>query len=171
MFVLIMLLLLISSSGIMTKMSKESRFLLPKALFFTTVQTAFGMIFFIINIWLLSESGLITLLLSGLNSFFLLILLVAFLDGLLLYRVEYIFLKKITLDVRIITLSEYVIQWLLIYITVYQVLYDNIFPHIDVSLLRDFSVSSPSELMITILPSLISVWVSLVLYKIRDNLL
>ncbi|MDO4712260.1 MAG: hypothetical protein Q4A75_09805, partial [Peptostreptococcaceae bacterium] len=59
--------------------------------------------------------------------------------------------------------------WSLIYITVYQVLYDNIFPHLDISLLKDLSVSDPGELMIGILPSLISVWVALIFYKMKEG--
>lgn len=129
------------------------------------------MLAFILNMWLLSETGCLSLLLSGWNSFFLVILLVAFVDGLLLYGIKCVLFKKITVDARVLTLSEYIIQWSLIYITVYQVLYDNIFPHLDISLLKDLSVSHPGELMIGILPSLISVWVALILYKMRERLL
>lgn len=171
MIVVIALIMVVILSGILANIPKESRFLLPQALLFTVVQTVFGILFFVLNMWLLSESGLIFVLMNGLNSFFLIILLVAFIDGLLLYGVKRIVFKYITLDSKLLTLSEYIIQWSLIYITVYQVMYDNIFPNVSVALLRKFSVSHPSELMIGILPSLISVWVALIFYKIKNKLI
>lgn len=169
MIVAIALLLVISLSGVLTRMPKESRFLLPSALLLTIIQTTIGMLFFALNMWILSETGWINWLLSGWNSFFLVILLIAFVDGLLLYGITYAFFKRISVDKRIFTLSEYIIQWGLIYITVYQVMYDSIFPQLDMSMLKEFSVNQPNELMIGILPSLISVWVAVIMYKVKER--
>lgn len=171
MILTIVLFLVIGLSGFLTRLPKETRFFLPKALLLTIVETLIGTIFFALNMWLLVVTKGLNVLLSGVNSIFLVFLLIAFVNGLLLYGLQCIFFKKIKVETRVLTLMEYIIQWSLIYITVYQVLYDNILPQMNISVVKDFSVSNPSELMIGILPSLISVWVAVILYKLKKDVL
>lgn len=69
----------------------------------------------------------------------------------------------------IFTLIEYYIQWGLIYITLYQVTIDNFIKGSDFKKLIEGGVDNPAYLMLAILPSFISVWVAIIMYKLEKH--
>lgn len=164
-----LLLILIFLSGFFTRMHKAYRFSLWKAVLLTAVGTITGMVFFTGLMWLVIFTGLNNTLITDTGSIFVLILLIAFIDGIFLYWIADFVFRKIKVQIQVFTLSEYIIQWSLIYITVYQVIYDNIFPKQETSILENFDFNNPSQVIVGVLPSLISVWIGLILYKLSKD--
>lgn len=73
-------------------------------------------------------------------------------------------------------LCEYIIQWGLIYMTIYQVMFDNFLSvlkneNFKASDISQLNLTDPSELIILVLPSLISVWIALVLSRLKKDTL
>lgn len=106
---------------------------------------------------------------SGSGDFFLLVLFLAVLVGILLYWLQVWLFPKCRISLRVLNLSEYIIQWGLIYITGYQVLFDSLFAKESLDSLSQLKLSNPTDLMSLILPALISVWIALILYKMRQK--
>ena len=65
-----------------------------------------------------------------------------------------------------LTLVEYYIQWSLIYVTVYQAIFSNI-KHISTitHFIRVGNFLDPNLLVVVVLPSFISAWIAVILYK------
>ncbi len=62
--------------------------------------------------------------------------------------------------------------WGLLYVTVYQVMFDNFLSilkneNFKASDIGQLNLTDPSELIILVLPSLISVWIALVLSRLK----
>lgn len=124
---------------------------------------------------LLSSPVVAQLLIPELSSLFSLLLLVAILNGLLLYWLNRWLLPTFKLNRQVQVLCEYIIQWGLIYITVYQVIFDNLVTTLKESglgsSLPTLELTNPEDLIVLILPSLISVWIGLILYRVQQKTL
>lgn len=141
-----------------------------------TIETFLCSILFIIFISLIFYTALNHFLLSNLSSLFSLVLLVALINGLILYWINVFVIARFTIDVQVLTLCEYIIQWSLIYVTVYQVVFDNLITSVNFFnnkqlTIEKLDITNPADLILLVLPSLISVWVAIVLYKVKVNTL
>lgn len=101
-----------------------------------------------------------------LGSLFMLLGIMVIISGIMLYWGLKVFRKFFPLSNTVLTIIEYYIQWTLIYITIYQVIFDNIrkIPSIS-SYIKIGNILDPNLFVVTILPSFISVWIAVVLFK------
>ncbi|KHD44428.1 SA1002 family membrane protein [Streptococcus hongkongensis] len=163
-------------SGFLSNFTREKRFYLLQATIMVTIETFLCSILFIIFISLIFYTALNHFLLSNLSSLFSLVLLVALINGLILYWINVFVIARFTIDVQVLTLCEYIIQWSLIYVTVYQVVFDNLITSVNFFnnkqlTIEKLDITNPADLILLVLPSLISVWVAIVLYKVKVNTL
>ncbi|NRC84309.1 SA1002 family membrane protein, partial [Enterococcus faecalis] len=59
------------------------------------------------------------------------------------------------------------IQWVLIYVTIYQVIFDQFIVSSEVKNTLKGTINEPVAIIIVILPSFISIWIAVVLFRIR----
>lgn len=169
MLVSLLLLGLIIFSGHLAKLPRAARFSMAKAFALVAVETLLGSLSFSLFWAFLTLTNAFKVLLEDTSSFFILVLVIAVIDGLLLYWIKRYLSRKIPFSLQVLTLAEYVIQWSLIYITVYQVLFDSLFSKDTVNAISQLNVSTPTDLMVLVLPSLISVWIGIILYKVHQK--
>lgn len=170
----ILLIGLVLSLGLLTGIDKERRFDLAKAFFIVVAETLIGSALFVLFVVLLFQTSLYRWFAVSIESWFIIILLIAIIDGVIIYWLNRWLIPKLKISHQVQTLCEYIIQWALIYMTVYQVVFDNL---INPNMLEDITgtglaaidIASPSELVILILPSLISVWIAIILDKVYKN--
>lgn len=155
-------------SGFFARLEKDKRFNLLKATVMVTVESLISSIFFFAIISLVTNTFLKNILLFGVGSLFSLVLLIAIINGIVLYWLNMWLIPKFNITNQVQTLCEYIIQWSLIYITVYQVIFDNFIGTLKSSV-ENIDITNPSELVIIILPSLISVWIAVILYKTKKD--
>lgn len=166
----LLLILVIILSGFVFKFKKEDRFLILKAVSIVILQTVIVSIFFVLFMFLVSNTFLNNYLLPDLNSFFGLIILIAITDGVILYWINRLLFRKKPISNKIYTIIEYIIQWSLIYITVYQVIFDNLTTDgLDKLKLESLNITNPADLILFILPSLISVWIAVIMEKLKKE--
>lgn len=103
-------------------------------------------------------------------------LIIVLLAGALLFAACQPLLRRLRVSMQTLTIVEYYIQWLLIYVTIYQVVVDQLSGVRgligDVELEREVqgylaTVLDPSFLIVLLLPVLISVWVAVAIAKLR----
>lgn len=169
-----LIILLVAVSGFLSQFERKKRFAFAKALGLVVVEAIIGCLLFSILIFLFLYTHFGLQLLDGVDTLFALVLFVALFNGIVLYWINRILIKKFSISNQVLTLCEYVIQWTLIYITIYQVIFDNLVSTIESMNLKSLTIehlniSNPSDLIILILPSLISVWISIILYKVKTN--
>lgn len=168
------LILIIVVSGFLAGLDKKKRFYFLKATFLVGIETIIGVVLFGSFFFVIMQTFLKDIFLAGIGSLFALVLLIAVIDGFIIYWWNRIFIPKLKVSHQVQTLGEYIIQWSLIYITVYQVIFDNFIATIQSASSKSFSVdnfslTNPSDLIIIVLPTLISVWISIILYKTKEN--
>ncbi|AWZ37638.1 hypothetical protein CPS94_01210 [Ligilactobacillus murinus] len=61
----------------------------------------------------------------GIEGLFSVILIIAILNGIVLYWLNHFLNAKLKISSQVQMLYEYIIQWGLLYVTVYQVMFDN----------------------------------------------
>lgn len=126
-------------------------------IFFSTVNF---LLFFVIAYFMMQDKDHVNL-----GNLFLLLAAFVVLSGMFIYwgmRVAaHVFKFSTTL-----TLVEYYIQWSLIYVTVYQAIFSNI-KHISTitHFIRVGNFLDPNLLVVVVLPSFISAWIAVILYK------
>lgn len=103
------------------------------------------------------------------ESLFTLLAIVLVLAGVGTYWLLVWLTNRTTLENRVLTLVEYLIQWTLIYVTIYQVTIDSVFkaPEVSEILGTNIEALDPTYIMILVLPALISTWIAVILYKLR----
>lgn len=158
-------------SGYLVKLPRETRFVFPKAVLLVIVEGILAMIAFALFFGFTLVTGLFNLLLAGADSIFIIVLFIALLNGLLLYWLQELTYDRLGVNQQVLTLGEYIIQWSLIYITVYQVLFDSLFSKSQVTNLIKLELTSPNNMMVAILPALISVWIAIIIYKLKHHYL
>lgn len=87
--------------------------------------------------------------------------------SLLLYFLLNLTTKKIVLPIALMKIIEYYIQWVLIYVTIYQVIFDQFIVSSEVKNTLQGTIDEPVAIIIVILPSFISIWIAVVLFRIR----
>ena len=101
-----------------------------------------------------------------LGNLFLLLAALVILSGLLLYEGLKRFNKYHPISEITLTLIEYCIQWALVYVTVYQSIFNNIAKiHTITKMIKTVRILNPDLLVVIILPSFISIWIAVVLLK------
>ena len=127
-------------------------------IFFSTINF---LIFFVISYLLMQNKDHINL-----GNLFILLAIFVILSGILLYLGMRITAKFFKLSTTVITLIEYYIQWSLIYVTVYQAIVSNL-KRISVvtRFIKVGNFLDPNLIIVAILPSFISAWITIILYK------
>lgn len=171
---LLCLLLLVAFSGYLANLEKSKRFNLFKALLLVVGEAFIGMVSFILFAFVIAVSALSFILVESGGSLFIVVLLLAVMNGFILYWMNRWLFPKFSISNQVQTLCEYIIQWLLIYVTVYQDLFNNLDSFLKLAELsaNDFGkwdLTHPSVLTLLVLPSLISVWVGIILYKTKED--
>lgn len=161
----IIFLILVLTIGFLAKIPRDRVFNLTKSFFLVFVQTTIGSILFTVALSFLNDSKMM----NSLGSLFSLLITIAVINGIIIYWINRWAFKVLKINDQVVTLCEYIIQWSLIYITVYQVVFDTIFPKEALQNINIEDLGTPTDLMILVLPSLISVWISVILYKIHKN--
>lgn len=101
-----------------------------------------------------------------LKNLFLLIGILVVISGIMIYWGLRGFNKVFPLSITTLTLIEYCIQWVLIYITIYQTMFSNIKKLTLVAhYIKIGDFLDPNIFVIIVLPSFISIWIGLVLLK------
>lgn len=107
---------------------------------------------------------------------FLGVISVALASGIIMFLIVQPIFKRAGVGIEILTITEYYIQWFLIYVTVYQVIFDQLNGLGRVVNERDLtqelnsylsSILDPSALIAILLPVLLSIWVAVAIAKIR----
>ena len=127
-------------------------------IFFSTINF---LIFFVISYLLMQNKDHINL-----GNLFILLAIFVILSGILLYLGMRITAKFFKLSTTVLTLIEYYIQWSLIYVTVYQAIFSNL-KRISVvtRFIKVGNFLDPNLIIVAILPSFISAWIAIILYK------
>lgn len=94
-------------------------------------------------------------------------LIVLIFSRLILYFLLNLTTKKIVLPIALMKIIEYYIQWVLIYVTIYQVIFDQFIVSSEVKNMLQGTIDEPVAIIIVILPSFISIWIAVVLFRIR----
>ncbi|EPH72677.1 hypothetical protein D929_01897 [Enterococcus faecalis 02-MB-P-10] len=106
------------------------------------------------------------------HSLFFSLFLVIILTGILLYFVLKRIVQYWKITMTVLTIIEYYIQWSLIYVTVYQVLFDNIQKTAEkLQITFTETALDPQLIILFILPTFISIWISVILLKVDNNIL
>lgn len=156
-------------SGFLVGFKKEKRFCLLKATVFVGAETLIGSLLFFLIMLLISQTFLKHVFLADFSSLFVVILFVAVIDGFILYWINRFLIPKFSIGKLTQTLSEYIIQWSLIYITIYQIVFEYIKLDISEAKLESLSLTNPSDVAIMVLPTLISVWIAIILHRINTD--
>lgn len=170
------LLVLIIFSGSLAGLGKQKSLKIVKAFAFVGLETFLGCVLFesLVLIFFITPLGQV--LNNGIEGLFSVILIIAILNGIILYWLNRFLNVKFRISSQVQVLCEYIIQWGLIYVTVYQVMFDNFLSilkneNFKASDISNLNLTDPSDLIILVLPSLISVWIALVLSRLKKDTL
>lgn len=148
---------------ILFRSEHKFEFLKAAILFITQIifSTINFLIFFVIAYFLMKNRNHVYL-----GNLFLLLAIFVLLSGLLLYWGMLLAKKIFKFSTTTLTLVEYYIQWSLIYVTVYQAIFSNIK---RIKTITEFikvgNFLDPNLFVVLILPSFISAWIAVILYK------
>ncbi|QPR39613.1 SA1002 family membrane protein [Brevibacterium casei] len=135
--------------------------------------TLVGMVIVIIMLGLYIAG--IALLDIGLGLF-LGVISVALASGIVMFLIVQPVIQRTGISMELLTITEYYIQWFLIYVTVYQVIFEQLNGLGRIINERDLtkelnsylsSILDPSVLIAILLPVLLSIWVAVAIAKIR----
>lgn len=143
----------------------ENKFEFLKAAILFLVQIFFSsinfFIFIIIAIFMMNELDHISL-----GNLFMLLAVCIILSGIFLFWGMRLAARFLKFSTTTLTLVEYYIQWSLIYVTVYQVIFANIKNIKEITdFIRIGNFLDPDDIVVLLLPSFISAWIAVVLYK------
>lgn len=101
-----------------------------------------------------------------LGNLFILFAIFITISGIILYWWLNFLKHIINYDDTVLTLMEYYIQWSLIYVTIYQTIFSNIKRVTDLpKFIKIGNLLDPNMFITFVLPSFISVWIGIILYK------
>lgn len=165
-----LLLFVIVFMGFLVKFPKEKRFNFLKSFVIVYAEVIMTSILFVGLLFGIMKTPLRNYMLNTPNSLFVVVLLIAIIDGIIISWFNRWLIPKFNVTLQVQTLCEYIIQWSLIYITVYQVIFDNIVKSAKLlkspeATLANMDILNPADMMMIILPSLISVWIGVIVYK------
>ena len=119
------LVILIIFSGFLAGLGKQKALQIIKAFCFVGGETLLGCLLFELLTLVFFMLPLENLLSDGAGSIFSVILVIAIINGIILYWLNRFLNVKFKISAQVQVLCEYMIQWGLIYVTVYQVMFDN----------------------------------------------
>lgn len=91
-------------------------------------------------------------------------------SGLILYLYLLLLNWIFPLNSTILSIIEYYIQWTLIYVTIYQVIFENLKKVKDIDVyIKVGNLLNPDVFVVMILPSFISAWIAVILLKKHNN--
>ncbi len=105
----------------------------------------------------------------SISNLFFIVAVWIFLSGLVLFFILRFFCEKFRVSNEVFVIMEYFIQWSLIYIALYQLIFDSLFKN---SAIKEFISSERdnySTFFLLLLSSFISVWIAIVLYKSQNK--
>ncbi|MGX7025444.1 SA1002 family membrane protein [Vagococcus hydrophili] len=103
------------------------------------------------------------------GNIFTYVLLSAILSGLLSYYLLRWATVKFKLSMSVFTLIEYYIQWSLIYITMYQLVFDKFIQGSQLEKMLKDDISDPSIWVALLLPAFMSSWIAIILLKLHKE--
>lgn len=138
--------------------------------------TALVLFGFVVLLLVMAVLGTISVL-TGLDAgLFTGVFIVVLLAGVVLFACVLPLLRRMRISQQVLTIIEYYIQWMLIYVTIYQVAVDQLGGLRsllgDAELEREVqgylsTILDPAFLVVLLLPVLISVWVTVAMAKLR----
>lgn len=86
------------------------------------------------------------------------------------YFLKY-FQSRFHFSMTSITMMEYYIQWTLIYVTIYQAMFDDLFKSSKrlVAEISSGSMLVPEDLILVLFPALIATWMAIAIYKVHQK--
>lgn len=162
----LILLLSVILLGLFIGNKRVDKWLFFKALLLFSVMLSVSILISVV-MYLLLTIGVTNIIGQQLESVFLLGIVVIISTSLLLYFLLNLTTKKIILPMTLMKIIEYYIQWLLIYVTIYQVIFDQFIVSSEVKNTLQGNLDEPVAIIIVILPSFISIWITVVLFRIR----
>ena len=148
---------------IIFRSERKFEFLKAAILFIIQVffSTIYFLIFFVFFFLLMHDRDSVSL---G-NLFLLLAMFVVF-SGIFVYWGMRLAAHVFKFSTTTLTLIEYYIQWSLIYVTVYQAIFSNVKKISSIAhFIRVGNFLDPNLAIVLILPSFISAWIAVILYK------
>lgn len=104
------------------------------------------------------------------GSLFILFGAILILCGFILYGFLKLLHRRWPFSITSLTLIEYYIQWTLIYVTIYRIVFDNLLKNLQSILKINWVMNLGSNvILVAILASLISSWIAVVLYKFSNR--
>lgn len=137
-------------------------------LFLLLFSTINFLIFFVISYLLVNDPDNLHVYLGNL---FLLLAVFVVLSGILLYWGMRLASRFFKFSNTTLTLIEYYIQWCLIYATVYQTIFSNVKKISSISFIKVGNFLDPNLIVVIVLPSFISAWIAVILYKKHNKLI
>ncbi|MBP2057766.1 hypothetical protein J2Z60_000938 [Lactobacillus colini] len=151
--------------GLITIFKEKNHFYFIKALILFAVMIILSTINFLV-FFVLAFLFIQTDVNLKLGNLFTLLGILVIISGILLYWWLRIFHHIFPLSTTTLTLIEYYIQWTLIYVTVYQAIFSNVTKITKVvHYITVGNFLDPNLFVVVILPSFISVWISIILFK------
>ncbi|MBM6753521.1 hypothetical protein H5993_01895 [Lactobacillus alvi] len=161
------LLLIIVAISIITSKRKHERFAFLNALLFLLVIISTLFFIIIVAIAYFFSNSIPHL---AIGSIFFLYGLIIVIAGILLFFNLQILNHFHRISGTTLTLIEYYIQWSLIYVTIYQILFDNLLKTLKI--IRDvssFTTISTNLILIAVLSSFIASWIGVIFFKFTSE--
>lgn len=135
-----------------------------------TIMVSMSMVSFIILLYCVMTL-IFDLKIFHVDSIFSLILLIAVLIGILMSNFLRWFQKHFHYRPTSLTIMEYYIQWSLIYTTIYQVIFNDLSKSSKymIRIVAESRIINPDYLIMALFPALISTWIAIVIYKVRQK--
>lgn len=103
----------------------------------------------------------------NIQSLFSIVLFVILVTGYILYWLLRFVEDHTHFTEDLLDLSEYYLNWSLIYLTIYQVVFDKANTTNEVNQIINLNFSNPDLIIFLLLPALLAGWMSIVFYKIH----
>lgn len=101
-----------------------------------------------------------------LGNLFILFAIFVTISGIIMFWWLNLLKHIINYDDTVLTLMEYYIQWSLIYVTIYQTIFSNIKRVTNLAkFIKIGNLLDPNVFITLVLPSFISVWIGIIMYK------
>lgn len=101
------------------------------------------------------------------QSLFSIVLFVILVTGYVLYWLLRLIEDKTHFTEDLLDLAEYYLNWSLIYLTIYQVVFDKAESSTEINQIIQLNFSNPDLIIFLLLPSLLSAWMAIVFYKLH----
>ncbi|OFP24450.1 hypothetical protein HMPREF2997_10005 [Staphylococcus sp. HMSC057C08] len=167
-FNIILVLIMFLAIDYLANLGKKKNAFLQTALLSTLLSTLLIFTAFIALLLGVSIILLISAVIDLGNDLFITGLLMILTSGIIEFFLLRYFIKRWFNDVWTLTVVEYFIQWLLVYLTLYQVMTQSLSRiKLEVDIHTLFHILNIEALNLTLLPVLLISWISLIMHKIN----